>query len=382
VQLTAPGRARWWWIAAAEVVLVLLTAVDALTNQLAGWNRPYVLTVATIVAVALRRVHPGAALALGIGAYGWAQATLGPVVLVAWFAYRTRRDAVVVLGTALAVLVSTWPVWDPSPGLLQANLASALRVLLVLGGAAALGRLARVRGQLRAQNQQLLASRARERRVAEAAAAAAERTRMAREMHDVVSHQISLLAVQAGALRVSSSAPEVTAAAETLRSLAVRANDELRRVLKVLRADGTTGTGPGTDPPTLPDLAALCRRPDLDVELSVTGDAAAVPDAVQRAAYRIVQEGLTNAAKHATGREVVVDVLCRPDQVSCAITSPLDPTAQPGTAQPGTAQLSTGHGLLGVAERVAMVGGTWSAGPADGPVWVLRADLQVRAPAR
>jgi signal transduction histidine kinase len=336
-----------------------------------------VLTVATIVAVALRRLHPGAALALGIGAFGWAQATLGPTAVLAWFAYRTRRDSSVVAATLLAVLVSVWPLWDPSPDLLQANLAAVLRVLLVLGGAAALGRLARTRGQLRTQYDQLLDSRARERRVTEAAAAAAERTRMAREMHDAVSHQISLLAVQAGALRVSSSEPEVTASAETLRTLAVRANDELRRVLKVLREapDDTPGASAGVAPPTLTDLPALCRRPDLDVELAITGDVDAVPPAVQRACYRIVQEGLTNASKHGTGRAVTVDVRGLPDRLSCTVTSPADPDG----VRPA-AQLSTGHGLLGVAERVAMVGGTWSSGPGDGPVWVLRADLHLHAP--
>lgn len=370
-------RAAGGWprlrVVGLELLLVGATAVDALVNQTPGWNRPFVLTVAVVVAVPLRRLHPGLALALGIGALGWAQATLGPALLMGWFAFRVRRDVAVVVATVLAVGVTSWPVWDPSPGLLQADLGAVLRVLLVVGGAAALGRLARTRAELRVQNEELRDSRARERRVAGTAAAAAERTRMAREMHDVVSHQISLLAVQAGALRVSSSSPEVAASAETLRSLAVRANDELRRVLRVLRADPDGGgeRAVDADPPTLPDLAELCRRPDLDVRLAVTGATEEVPAAVQRAAYRIVQEGLTNAAKHATGRAVVVEVRGRPHQLSCTVTSPFVPGAGRRPA------LSTGHGLLGVAERVAMVGGACSAGPAEGGVWVLRADLPV-----
>ncbi|MQA11176.1 MAG: sensor histidine kinase [Pseudonocardiaceae bacterium] len=191
-----------------------------------------------------------------------------------------------------------------------------------------------------------------------------ERERIAREMHDVLAHRISLLSLHAGALEFRPDAPadEIARAAGTIRDSAYQALQDLREVLGVLRGD-TSGEPSGRPQPTVDDLPALLeesRQAGMHVtmrgELDEIGE---VPATVGRTAYRIVQEGLTNARKHAPGREVEVSVTgAAGSGLEVAVRNALSPS---GPAVPGS-----GSGLVGLAERVSLAGGRLEHGAASG----------------
>ncbi|MEG3635903.1 sensor histidine kinase [Micromonospora palythoicola] len=186
-----------------------------------------------------------------------------------------------------------------------------------------------------------------------------ERTRIAREMHDVLAHRISLLSLHAGALefRPDAPAPEVARAAGVIRDSAHAALQDLREVIGVLRAETALPDDPERPQPTLDDLPALIaesRAAGTRVELR---EGVAAPDrlpvAVGRSVYRIVQEGLTNARKHAHGAAVTVGLNGAPgDGLRVEIRNRRPVGEAPRTPIPGT-----GTGLVGIAERVSLAGG-------------------------
>ncbi|WP_328595086.1 sensor histidine kinase [Actinomadura macrotermitis] len=184
-----------------------------------------------------------------------------------------------------------------------------------------------------------------------------ERERIAREMHDVLAHRISLLAVHAGALEFPPGAPAAQRdAAGVIRRTAYEAMEDLRQVIGVLR-DDTRGADPDRPQPTLPEVPALveqARAAGAHVTLEDgLPDAPEVPDRIGRHAYRIVQEGLTNARKHAPGAPVRV-ALGFPGRAGLTVEIVNPPPPGPAAdALPGA-----GAGLLGLRERVALVGGT------------------------
>ena len=180
-----------------------------------------------------------------------------------------------------------------------------------------------------------------------------ERGRIAREMHDVLAHRISQISLQAGALgyRADLSDTEVREGVAVIRDAANQALTDLRGVLGVLR-DG--GDGPDHAPqPTYADLGGLvdeARRDGLRVEFADTLADVPVPDATGRTLYRIVQEGITNARKHAPGAELTIDLHGSPDEgIDVVLANPLGfgPSTTPGS----------GLGLVGLAERAALRGG-------------------------
>lgn len=201
------------------------------------------------------------------------------------------------------------------------------------------------------------------------AAAEAERSRIARELHDVISHSVSVMVVQAGAAeRLLPEGSPTRDQVHAIRETGKGALAELRRQLGLLRAgDAEAGVAPM---PGLGDLARLAES--MQADLHVSGDLGAIEaPGLELAAYRVVQEGLTNARRHANGGPVQVRVE-RSDE-ALAITV-LD--AGGGPAQ--GALRGAGQGLRGVRERVALYGGRVEAGPRDdGPGWRLRADLPV-----
>ncbi len=186
-----------------------------------------------------------------------------------------------------------------------------------------------------------------------------ERTRIAREMHDVLGHRISLIAMHAGGLayRTDLTAAETRQTAELIQSTSHEALTDLRQVLGVLR-DGEAG-GPGERPqPTFEDLAALVLEAE-GAGMRIQYDdrvvaASEMPDQVGRTAYRIVQEGLTNVRKHAPGVTVVVQMSGSPDEgVSIRIRNPAR-TQQPLVGVPTN---GGGLGLVGLVERAKLAGG-------------------------
>ncbi|GGO01785.1 two-component sensor histidine kinase [Micromonospora parathelypteridis] len=194
-----------------------------------------------------------------------------------------------------------------------------------------------------------------------------ERTRIAREMHDVLAHRISLLSLHAGALEFRPDAPadEVARAAGVIRGSAHAALQDLREVIGVLRAEDDKSDAPEPPQPTLSDLPALIaesRSAGVRVNVSDTvARSGEVPAALGRAAYRIVQEGLTNARKHAAGAAVTVDVAGGPGNgLTVAIGNRWPVGPPPDGTLPGA-----GTGLVGISERVTLAGGRLAYGRDD-----------------
>ncbi len=268
-----------------------------------------------------------------------------------------RRFAVVAMATGLSFLAlpAYFAIVGPGAAGYWVEATIAILLTLVVVGA---GMIVRARRQLvmslreralRAESeQQLRVEQARHH----------ERERIAREMHDVLAHRISLLSVHAGALEFRPDAPpeEIAAAAGVIRASAHQALQDLREVISVLRGDASGGDiAPARPQPTIVDLPGLVeesRLAGMCVELTNgIADLGSVPSSVGRGAYRIVQEGLTNARKHAPGTAVVVRVggeagdgidielrNCWPDGATSDI--------------PGA-----GAGLVGLTERVSLAGG-------------------------
>ncbi|WP_433390480.1 sensor histidine kinase [Micromonospora sp. KLBMP9576] len=194
-----------------------------------------------------------------------------------------------------------------------------------------------------------------------------ERTRIAREMHDVLAHRISLLSLHAGALEFRPDAPpqEVAKAAGVIRGSAHAALQDLREVIGVLRAETTAEADPERPQPTLGDLPALVEESRVaGVRVGVHEAVVAaerVPVAVGRSVYRIVQEGLTNARKHAAGAAVTLDLAGAPgDGLTVEVRNRWPVGADAGAGIPGA-----GTGLVGIAERVSLAGGRLEHGRDD-----------------
>ena len=236
---------------------------------------------------------------------------------------------------------------------------------------------------IRARRQLLLTLRDRalraeaDQRLHEERARMAERTRIAREMHDVLAHRISLLALHAGALEVRPDLPpaKVRETAELLRSIARQALEELRGVIGVLREGPEEEPARPTPQPTLTDIPRLVeetRRAGAEIDFSMQVEHAdAAPSALGRDAFRIVQEALTNIGKHANGAAARVRVTGAPGgglRVSVRNRQPIHANA--GPALPGS-----GAGLLGLEERVALAGGTLVHGPDGSGNFAVDAEL-------
>ncbi|MFK8905468.1 sensor histidine kinase [Streptomyces sp. YS-3] len=304
--------------------------------------------------------------------------TVAPVasgaVLVALFGVAVHRPLKPVVATVgAAALVTAWvqPVLrpDPSTGLLANAIMGTLMVLLAMGW----GMLVRARRQL------VVALRERAVRAEEEAALRAEhaqrlaREAIAREMHDVLAHRLTLLSVHAGGLEFRPDAPpaEVARAAGVIRDSAHEALQDLRQIIGVLRSpDEGAEDRPQPTLATLEALVAESREAGMKVTLdSRIGDPESVPAATGRNAYRIAQEALTNARKHAPGAEVTVTVTGRPgDGLGIEVRNPAPVGDVPEV--PGS-----GQGLIGLTERATLAGGRLEHGPLPGGGFEVRAWL-------
>ncbi|MFD9910492.1 sensor histidine kinase [Streptomyces sp. NPDC059063] len=281
--------------------------------------------------------------------------TAGGAGLVAFFTVAVHRPFKYPawLG-AIAVAASLVYFWQrPDPSL--PYVASVVLTAALMTTAIAWGMFVRARRQL------LIALRDRARRAENEAALRAEqaqrlaREAIAREMHDVLAHRLTLLSVHAGALEFRPDAPreEIARAAGVIRESAHEALQDLRQVIGVLR--GTDAYAEGRPQPTLSALDTLIaesREADMKVVLDLrVPDAEAVPAAIGRTAYRIAQEALTNARKHAPGAEVTVSVSGAPGEgLSLSVRNPAPPGDVPEV--PGS-----GQGLIGLTERASLAGG-------------------------
>jgi signal transduction histidine kinase len=305
----------------------------------------------------LRRRWP-VGLGLIVGLFAIYSVSASAVALIALFTvaiHRRLRTAVLVAaGYALTSFLTLLVRPDMSPPNWWQGVIGVICVVAVL----ALGMFVRARRQLALVERERATSE-QELRVAQARQL--ERNRIAREMHDVLAHRLSLLSLQAGALELWPDAPpaEVARAAGVIRSNAHGALEDLREVIGVLRsnrADDDHADGvPEKPQPTLVDLPMLIdesRKAGMRVALECdVADLGAVPEAMGRTAFRVVQEGLTNARKHADHAEVSVAVRgAATDGITVEIRNPWP--VGPAPAIPGA-----GMGIIGLAERTALSGG-------------------------
>ena len=199
-----------------------------------------------------------------------------------------------------------------------------------------------------------------------------ERTRIARELHDVVAHHMSLIAVRAetAPYRLSDLPESARAEFGSLSEVAREALTEMRRLLGVLRHDQPAGLAPQPQLSDIPALVDAARRAGVSVELTVPPALDRVPSGVAVCAYRIVQESLSNASQHAPGAAVTVSVGHDADAVLLRVAN-----GPGGPASSSRTERGPGHGLTGMRERVALLGGSLSAGPAPDGGYVVSAVL-------
>ncbi|GAA1278416.1 hypothetical protein Psi02_60290 [Planotetraspora silvatica] len=204
-------------------------------------------------------------------------------------------------------------------------------------------------------------------------AAMAERARIAREMHDVVAHSISMVAVQAetAPYTITNLSDEAKQEFAEIATAARGTLTEMRRLLGVLRADVPPEMAPQ---PGLAQLPELLEHHGGDVDLDIVGEDKELPQAVDVSAYRIIQESLTNARTHAPGARVSIEITYRPTLLALRIADDgPGPSAQEDTAD--RPRETPGHGLIGMRERAVALGGWFVAGPAPAGGFLIQAGL-------
>jgi signal transduction histidine kinase len=367
---TPPPVTRWGLFWRLVGVIAISTAALSGVSELGShWLvLDAALGLVSLVLVYFRRRWPLPVALLTAAASAVSALAAGPAILAA-VSVATRRVywQVLVVGLASVAAGQTFVTVRPGTGSpawldLLVNVVVTAAVLgwgLYIGSRRELIRTLQQRAERAEAEQELRVSQAR----------GNERARIAREMHDVLAHRISQISMHAGALgfRSDLDADELRATATVIRDLANDALTDLRGVLGVLR-DPLTGEPANSPQPTWADLPLLveqAREAGLHVELSdrlAAGEP--VPDVVGRTLYRIVQEGITNAGKHAPGAVVRIEVAGSPEEgIDIVLRNPLGfgPTRTPGS----------GLGLIGLTERAELRGGRLE-GRREGRQFVLR----------
>ncbi|MEW1660858.1 histidine kinase [Streptomyces sp. NPDC093707] len=315
--------------------------------------------------------------------------------MIALYTLAALRPSRVRLGGCALLLVAAhflpYPISDFEPTAYRENTLVLIDACVTSAAPIALGLLVRTRRELASRVADLTLSLRREDRLLAERVKATERARLAREMHDVVAHQVSLISLQAGALQVGAEDEAARGGARTIRELSVRTLEELRHMVGVLRAaggDAREAGGPAPQP-DLDELPRLIERSALDVTYEGPGAAAEASRpqgarTVERAAFRTVQEALTNIRKHAPGARVRVRV----DAVELAAPGAAGAAAHgreglrveilngpPDAAVPVPALPGGGHGLVGLRERAQSLGGALEARPTAEGGFVVRAEF-------
>ncbi|MEU3824291.1 sensor histidine kinase [Streptomyces sp. SID486] len=337
------------------------------------------VSVALCVVVALRRRLPEPMLLLALGT-GLVQLVLDVETTTADFAMLVITYTVSAIGArwasrlALGVSLCAASVaqirWPSEHSTFAGQVAIAVFQTVPFALAWVLGDSIRTRRAYFAQLEERAARLEKEREAQSKVAVAAERARIARELHDVVAHNVSVMVVQAdGAAYVMDAAPDqAKAALETISSTGRQALAEMRRLLGVLRTGEHQESGeyvPQPDVDQIDDLVEQCRTSGLPVDFKVEGTPRPLPSGVELTAYRIVQEALTNTRKHggpnagASVRLVYFD-----DGLGLLVED--DGKGAPHELYEEGGVDGQGHGLIGMRERVGMVGGTLDAGPRPG----------------
>ncbi len=376
------------WQRAGDALLaaamLLGSLIDVFTPRAqSGWGGPHALEVlsAFLISAPLlwRRRYPIAVLALvfvgaliDVAAVAPRQPGFEPFVamVVAYYslgAHASEHRSTIALVVSLALGAVPSAILHQAPG-------NVVPVVVWTFAAWIVGRIIRAwRGRavaLEQANRELAESRELQAEVA----VAVERGRIARELHDVIAHNVSMIVVQAGAAArvLEGQQPHVRSALEAIETTGRATVDEMRRLLGVLRQSGdglALAPQPGLD--ELRHLVANVRAAGLPVELNVEGTPAQLPPGLELTAYRIAQEALTNSLKHAGAARAELTVRYQPAAVEIEVRDD------------GTGSVNGnggGHGLVGMRERAALWGGRLEAGRTEGG-WLVRATLPLGAEA-
>ncbi|MGI5268498.1 sensor histidine kinase [Nonomuraea sp. CA-218870] len=344
-----------------DVALVIALAVPGVVGGIATWLSGGDLSftaiyLSTVLALLMRRERPILTVALLLGleiAASYLRVPFGsPVMMIGLYSLGRYSDGrrAAVAGGAGALLyaagINLTAALNPQPDPLGLWVSGLMLVAVPVG----LGQFVRIRAELRERAQ----------REAADAAVRAERRRIARELHDVVAHHLSVINALVGGARATLP-PGQDVAREALQGAehtARQALAEMRQLLDVLRADdgGGADAATGVGAARLPALVEEAGTAGLPARLTVLGEPVPLPTAVDHAVYRIVQEALTNTRKHAAGARATVRLSYERAAIEVEVLD--DGTARPS---PGPA----GFGLGGMAERVALCGGLLSTGPRE-----------------
>ncbi|EHR60858.1 sensor histidine kinase [Saccharomonospora cyanea] len=315
------------------------------------------LSAASCAALLLRRRLPFTAVVLAVPGFfaGWAQ--LAAMFALGSLASRKPFHWHMWTGAGLVWLCRfmLWPLADFLALTWRMHILDAIYGVIVAGMPVAIGLLIAARTELAARLTELAASRDRERQLHAQAVRAEERARLAREMHDVVSHDITLIAMQAGVLSAANVDDDAKKTADTIRALSTRTLEELRGLVGVLRSGADMAVQAD-----LRDLDDLVQQAGVPVQVRVENVPTSLPAQVSAAAYRTVQEGLTNVRKHAPGATAFVNVSVTRDTV-CVDVRNDSPKSRRNLALPR----GGGYGLAGLAERAKLLGGTFETEATD-----------------
>ncbi|HZM75977.1 MAG TPA: histidine kinase [Candidatus Limnocylindrales bacterium] len=372
----ALSQERWQdmllaWLPAAGLFLLSFAQLEPTPVQLAGYSQadlPRRAVAATIIAglsaITLRFIKyhrwPFYSLAL----IGWLSYALAPAGIIASYnaAYHLSRRKMITFA-----VVALFAVWVPvatgvrrhphlGGGLIIDGIMY-LTLLVVLP--AAYGLWTRSRNKVAEAEYEARAEQAR----------SLERARIARELHDIVAHRVSLMVLHAGALEMAAQDERTAETADLIRNTGREALSELRQVLGILREPG-----PGTQPqPTLADLGRVIDRTrsmGVPIEFVTEGDAAPIPSTVERTAYRVVQESLTNVVKHAGAPQTLIKLNFLAHGLDVTVSN------GPPTGPPHPHELPKGGlGLIGLRERVELLDGVFEAKQTAGGGFAVKAHL-------
>jgi signal transduction histidine kinase len=348
-------------VAMAEVTIY---AEDIAGAMIANLLATLPLTVARRhVAWATGAIVFGVLLAIAADGSTLTIAALGALVIVLYLFASTHGRRWSVLPALPFLVNAIEPVSGDDAGL------SSVLLLMVVVAALALGDSRRQRGEALAERDETRQAMV---DTLQDQAAMGERARIARDLHDVVAHHVSAIAVQAESARLTTEGlpDEGRAHFEAIGQTARDALTEMRRLLGVLREDANAEATRDPQPSLarLNDLIETARAAGTPVTLTLEGAVTPLPTGVDLCAYRILQEALTNVRRHAPRAAVDVELTYTPDTLHLHVHD-----HGPGPAEPDP----DGHGLLGMRERAIMVGGTLTAGPADGGGFAVDALLPV-----
>ena len=368
--------------------LVSLTADPTPANPTSPDALAVVLVVVGFGAIALRRRFPVPVLAVvsvATIAYvvrDYPDNGLPVMALIALYTVASLRSRAIWAATVMIYLALLLFAAVTSPD--QLSLGDFIGNVAVYGIAAVFGDSVRVRRAYTETLEARAADLERNQQVEAQRAVAEERLRIARELHDVVAHAMSVVAVQSGvgAHVIDTDPVEAKRILENVKVTSREALDEMRRLLGVLRRQEPDGDGPTRDLAPVPGLDGVeglaqgLREAGVPVQVEVSGTRADVPPGVDLCAFRIVQEALTNVLRHAGPARAQVDVEYGPGAVTVRVTD----DGRGAAAAPTPPSAGGGHGLLGMRERVAVFGGELTTGPQVGGGFRVSATLPFERP--